>query len=55
MTDRAEIPLFKVYVAPDAPEMTSRTLSSVYITQGPRVEEFEKKLAAYLQNPYVLT
>ena len=52
---RPEVPLFKVYVAPDAAEQTSKTLNSGYITQGPRVEEFEEKLSAYLQNPYVLT
>jgi len=44
-----------VYVAADAAEQTSKTLNSGYITQGPRVAEFEEKLSAYLQNPYVLT
>jgi hypothetical protein len=52
---RAEIPLFRVYVAPDAAAQTTKTLNSGYITQGPRVEEFEDKMSAYLQNPYVLT
>lgn len=32
-----------------------RTLSSGYIGQGPKVEEFEKKLAKFIGNPYVLT
>ena len=50
-----EIPLFKVFVAPDAAEKTSRTLTSGYITQGPKVEEFEKKLCDFLQNPNTLT
>jgi len=52
---RAEIPLFRVYVAPDAAAQTTKTLNSGYITQGPRVEEFEEKMSAYLQNPYTLT
>ena len=49
------IQLFKVFVAPDAAEQTSKTLTSGYITQGPRVAELEEKLGEYLQNPYVLT
>ena len=49
------IQLFKVFVARDAAEQTSKTLTSGYITQGPRVAELEEKLGEYLQNPYVLT
>ena len=55
MDDRTELPLFKVFVSPDAPKMTSETLTSGYITQGPKVEEFEKQLKDYFSNPFVLT
>ncbi|HEX7994423.1 MAG TPA: DegT/DnrJ/EryC1/StrS family aminotransferase [Streptosporangiaceae bacterium] len=36
------------------PEL-ERTLYSGYVGQGPRVDEFEAELAAYLGNPHVLT
>jgi dTDP-glucose 4,6-dehydratase len=49
-----EIPLFRVFVSPNASDVTGKTLHSGYITQGPRVEEFEKKLEQYLENPYTL-
>jgi len=55
MEDRTELPLFKVFVSPDAPKITSETLTSGYITQGPKVEEFEKQLKDYFSNPFVLT
>ena len=50
-----ELSLFKVFVfAPDAAEKTSATLTSGYITQGPKVEELEQKLGEFLQNPNTL-
>jgi dTDP-4-amino-4,6-dideoxygalactose transaminase len=55
MAERPEVSLFKVFVAPDAAEKTSATLTSGYITQGPRVEELEGKLGEFLQNPNTLT
>lgn len=55
MSEQTEIPLFKVFVAPDAPAAVSKTLTSGFITQGPRVEEFEETLKSYFHNPYVLT
>ena len=55
MASRPEVSLFKVFVAPDAAEKTSATLTSGYITQGPRVEELEQKLGEFLQNPNTLT
>ena len=45
MASRPEVSLFKVFVAPDAAEKTAATLTSGYITQGPKVEELERKLA----------
>ena len=42
------IPLFKVFVSPDAPAYVSATLKSGYIGEGPRVEEFENALSAYI-------
>ena len=55
MASRPEVSLFKVFVAPDAAEKTSATLTSGYITQGPKVEELEQKLGEFLQNPHTLT
>lgn len=44
-----DIPLFKVSMSPRAARQVSETLMSGYIGQGPRVDEFEWKLAVYLQ------
>ena len=55
MASRPEVSLFKVFVAPDAAEKTAATLTSGYITQGPKVEELEQKLGEFLQNPHTLT
>ena len=55
MQKNTEVPLFKVFVAPEAAALTTKTLSSGFISQGKRVEEFELALQKYLQNPYVLT
>ena len=55
MASRPEVSLFKVFVAPDAAEKTAATLTSGYITQGPKVEELEQKLGEFLQNPNTLT
>lgn len=49
------IPLFKVYMSPSVVEEVPKTLMSGFITQGPKVEEFEKMLSNRLDNPYVLT
>lgn len=45
------IPLFKVLMAPDAPKAAAEVLSSGYIGQGEKVEEFERKLKAVLHSP----
>ena len=41
-------------MAPNAAELTGLTLNSGYITQGPRVEELERKFSLYLENLYTL-
>lgn len=42
------IPLFKVFMSPDAPAYVSSTLKSGYIGEGSRVEEFENVLSTYI-------
>lgn len=49
------IPLFKVFMSPSVMEPLSKVLFSGFITQGPRVEEFEKKIGEFIRNPLVLT
>lgn len=49
------IPLFKVFMAESAPDAVGEVLKSGYIGQGPKVDEFEKQLSAYIQTPYVNT
>ena len=50
-----EIPLFKVFMADTVAAATARGLSSGYIGQGPRVEEFEGQLKSKLQADYMVT
>ena len=47
--------LFKVFMSKDVLKPVNDVLMSGYITQGPKVEEFEKKLTKYIGNPYILT
>ena len=56
-SDDPPVPLFKVFMAPpsELDEKLSATLHSGYITQGPRVEEFEERLRGYFGTPHVLT
>lgn len=49
------IPLFKVFMAPEVIQPLEKVLFSGYVTQGPKVEEFEAKLSAFFGNPYVVT
>lgn len=49
------IPLFKVYMAPEAGTEVTKVLNSGYIGQGNRVEKFEEELKRYFDTPYVLT
>ena len=49
------VPLFKVFMAPEASERVKTVLESGFITQGPVVEAFEAEMRAYLDNDHVLT
>lgn len=48
------IPLFKVFIAPDAGEHLNETLYSGFIGEGPKVKLFEKTLAEWLKTDQVL-
>jgi len=50
-----EIPLFKVFMSPEAIRRAAQTLASGFIGQGPVVEEFEKYLQNYFNQEYILT
>ena len=45
------IPLFKVYMSPEAPERVAEVLRSGYIGQGKIVEQFEEKLQTIFNCP----
>lgn len=49
------IPLFKVFMSEDVIKPLNETLMSGFITQGPKVEEFETELKKFIGNPYILT
>lgn len=49
------IPLFKVFMSPDAKTEVAKVLDSGYIGQGPKVEEFEKQLKEYFNNDFIVT
>ena len=49
------LPLFKVFMHDSTSTELTKTLNSGFITQGPKVEEFETKLKDYLDAKYVLT
>jgi len=53
----APIPLFKVFVAPPAEldEELLRVVHSGYVTQGPKVEQFEEALRSFFRNERVVT
>lgn len=55
MNNQKMIPLFKVFMPKTVIGPLTKTLFSGYIGQGPRVDEFEKALAKYIGNPYVVT
>ena len=50
-----KIPLFKVHMPKDVDKPLLEVLHSGYIGQGPKVEEFEKKLSQFLGTENVLT
>ena len=49
------IPLFKVFMSQTVPDAVSKTLLSGFITQGPIVDVFEKRLCHVFDHPYILT
>tara|TARA_Y100000816_G_C26107668_1_gene589233 strand:+ start:5554 stop:6711 length:1158 start_codon:yes stop_codon:yes gene_type:complete len=49
------IPLFKVYMDITASYEVSKTLESGFITQGPKVEQFETELKKFFDCKYLLT
>ncbi len=50
-----EIPLFKVHMPESVREPLNKVLFSGFIGQGPKVEEFEKVLSKYFDNPNTLS
>lgn len=49
------IPLFKVFMAQSVLKPLEEVLFSGYVTQGPKVDAFEKDLSAFLAHPYIAT
>jgi len=49
------IPLFKVFMDSKASEDVGKTLTSGFISQGPKVEEFEALLQKHFKNENILT
>lgn len=49
------IPLFKVFMSPDAGTCLNEILYSGYIGEGDQVKQFERELGLYLENPFVVT
>ena len=47
--------LFKVFMSSDVIQPLTDTIMSGFITQGPKVEEFETALMSFIGNPYILT
>jgi dTDP-4-amino-4,6-dideoxy-D-glucose/dTDP-4-amino-2,4-dideoxy-beta-L-xylose transaminase len=52
---KEQIPLFKVFMSPNAKVEVSKVLDSGYIGQGPKVEEFESNLRDYLNHNKLAT
>jgi dTDP-4-amino-4,6-dideoxygalactose transaminase len=49
------ISLFKVFMSDDALKQVNETLTSGFITQGPKVDQFENELSHFFKHEYVLT
>jgi dTDP-4-amino-4,6-dideoxy-D-glucose/dTDP-4-amino-2,4-dideoxy-beta-L-xylose transaminase len=49
------VPLLKVFMSDEAPAEVARVLTSGFIGQGPRVEDFEAQLRSHFGTPYVAT
>lgn len=50
-----QVELFKVFMAPTAAKEVSTVLTSGFIGQGTKVEEFEKNLQQFIERDYVVT
>ena len=50
-----KIDLFKVFMSNTAPDEVAKVLTSGYIGQGPKVNEFEQKLSDFFDRDYVVT
>ena len=55
MNKKKQIPLFKVFMSPNASKEVGKVLNSGYIGQGQKVEDFEKKLSKFFDNKNLLT
>ena len=53
--DKPQIPLFKVFMSPDAPTEVGKVLMSGFVGEGPQVKKFEKKLKNYFNNKNLVT
>ncbi len=49
------LPLFKVFVAPEAKTLVEQTLCSGYLAQGPKVDAFEQLLKKHFGNERICT
>lgn len=47
------VPLFKVFMAPEVEDEVAKVLRSGYVTEGPKVKEFEKALSEFLGTPAI--
>ena len=48
------IPITKPYFSAEDAKAVSNTVLSGWVTQGPRVKEFEEKFAAYIGSKYAV-
>lgn len=51
----SNLPLFKVFMAPEAADAVHHTLLSGFLTQGPKVDLLEAQLCQMFDHPYILT
>ncbi len=49
------LPLFKVFIAPEAEQLVEQTLFSGYLAQGPKVDAFEQLLREHFGNERICT
>lgn len=55
MNTEKNIPLFKVFMSENVQQPINAVLSSGFLTEGPKVEEFEGKLKEFMGNQRILT